>query len=126
MRITEIDSMQSLIQPHGSPDGQGLRLQITDAPQVFSIVTTPTPASLPLSCNSTALALPLCGSEVDFEKTDEMSWKATNAFNLFNFADSAGGVKLCQRASMSAVVWVNGTLREVGGGIGVVEVHHRL
>ena len=118
--------MQFLIQPDGSSDGQDFRLQITDAPKVLNIVTTPTPASLPLSYNSTELTLPLCGSGVDFEKTDQkMTWKATNTFNLFNFVDFAGGVTLYQRVSVSGVVWVNGTAREVGGGIGVVEVYHR-
>ena len=118
--------MQFLIQPDGSSDVQDFRLQITDAPKVLSIVTTPTPASLPLSYNSTGLTLPLCGSGVDFKKTDQkMTWKATNTFNLFNFVDFAGGVTLYQRVRVSGVVWVNGTAREVGGGIGVVEVYHR-
>jgi hypothetical protein len=40
---------------------------------------------------------PTCDSGVDFEKTDQkMSWKATNAFNLFNFVDIAGGATLYQ------------------------------
>jgi hypothetical protein len=55
--------MQFLIQPDGSSDGQDFRLQITDAPKVLSIVTTPMPASLPLSYNSTELTLPLCVSD---------------------------------------------------------------
>jgi hypothetical protein len=82
-------------QPDGCSDGQDSRLQITDAPKVPSIVTTPTPTSLPLSYNSTELTLPLCGSGVDFEKTDQkMTWKAMNTLNLFNFVYFAGGVTL--------------------------------
>jgi hypothetical protein len=75
----------------------------------------------------TELTLPLCGSGVDLKKTDQkMTWKATNSFKSFNFAvDFAGGVALYQSVSVSGVVWVNGTLREVGGGIGVVEAYHR-
>ena len=52
-----------------------------------------------------------------------MSWKVTNVFNLIAFVDFAGGVTLYQRASVSGVVWVSGTSREVGGGTGVVEVY---
>ena len=97
-------------------------LQITDAPKVLTIVATPTPASLPLSYDSTELTLPLCGSGVDFEKADKkMNWKATNVFNVFAFVDLAGVIALYQRAG--GVVWVSGTSREVGGAIGVVEAY---
>jgi hypothetical protein len=121
-----IDSIKVLIQPDGLPDGQDFRLQITDASKVPNIVTTPTPASLPLSYNGTEHTLPLCGSGGDFEKTNQkMTWKATNTFNLFDFVNFAGGVTLYQRVRVSGVLWVNGTSREVGGGISVVEVYHR-
>jgi hypothetical protein len=53
-----------------------------------------------------------------------MSWKATDAYNLFDFVDFAGCVTLYQRASMGGVACVNKMSREVGGGIGVVEVYH--
>ena len=59
MGVTEIDSIQFLIQPDGSSDGQDLRLQITHAPKVLGIGTTPTSASLPLTYSSTELPL-LC------------------------------------------------------------------
>jgi hypothetical protein len=79
-------------------------LQITDAPKVLRIVTTPTPTSLPFSYNGAELTLPLCGSGIDFEKTDQkMTWKATNTYNLFNFIDFAGGVKLYQRVRVSGL-----------------------
>ena len=53
--------MQFLVQPDGSPDGQGFKPQITDTPKVFAIVTTSTPAPLPLPYNTIELTLPLCG-----------------------------------------------------------------
>jgi hypothetical protein len=50
------DRRDAIISPaDGAPDGREFRLQITDALNVLSIVTTPTPAYLPLSYNSTEL-----------------------------------------------------------------------
>jgi hypothetical protein len=59
---------------------------------------------------------------VDFRRTDEnVTWKATDIHSLFG---SAGGVILYRRVSVTEVMWVGETLKDVGGGVGVVEVHH--
>jgi hypothetical protein len=118
--------MQFLIQPDGLPTGQDFRIQITDAPEILSVVTTPKPVSLPLSFNNTEITLPMCGAGVDFKTTEKkMVWKATNSFNIFNFVDFAGGVTLYQRVDVTGVVWNNGTELKVAGGVGIVEVYHR-
>lgn len=54
----------------------------------------------------------------------KVTWKATNVSNLFNVVGFAGSVTLYQGVSTSGVVWVNGTSREVSGGIAVVEVYY--
>ena len=88
--------MQFLLQPdHAPPDSHVFKVQITDAPEVLRIVTTPKPISLPLSYESTELTLPICGPGIDFEHTDrKMVWKTTNMYNVFTFVDFAGGVTL--------------------------------
>jgi hypothetical protein len=124
--MAEIDSMQFLLQPDNSPDGQVFRIQITDAPEVLSVITNPKPASLPLTYDSTELTLPMCGSGIDFENTDQkMLWKANNMYTISKFVDFAGGVTLYQRVNITGVVWFNGAPREVSGGAGVVEVYHQ-
>ena len=119
--------MQFLIAPDGAPpDGQLFRVQITDAPKVLSVVTTPKPTSLPLSYDSTELTLPMCGTGADFDHTDQkMVWKTANMFNVFTFVDLAGGTTLYQHVNMTGVVWFDGVATEIAGGIGVVEVYHR-
>ena len=119
--------MQFLLQPdHSTEEGQVFKIQITDAPKVLKIVTEPTPASLPLSYHSTELTLPMCGSGVDFEKRKKkMNWKVTRINTLFKFVDFAGGVTLYQNVNITGAVWFEGAVREIAGGIGVVEVYHR-
>ena len=119
--------MQFLLQPdYAPPTSHVLKVQISDAPEVLSIVTTPKPVSLPLSYDSTELTLPMCGSGVDFERTDgKMVWKTTNMYNVFTFVDFAGSVTLYQHVNITGVVWIDGGPREVSGGIGIVEVYHR-
>jgi len=115
-----------LLQPGDSPESQVFRIQITDSPEVLSIITTPVPASLPLAYNSTEVALPLCGPGVDFEKTDQKTtWKMNNLHNLFEFVDSAGGTTMYQMTDATTVAWVNGTLQEFTNGVGFVEVYLR-
>lgn len=118
--------MQFLLQPDNSPDGQVFRIQITDAPDILSIVTTPKPVSLPLTYNSTEITLPMCGSGVDFKHTHKkMTWTANYMHDLFDFVDFAGGVTLYRKVNITGVVWYDGAPMEVAGGIGVVEVYHR-
>lgn len=118
--------MQFLISPDGSPDDQVFRIQITDMPEVLSVVTTPKPASLPLSYDNTELTLPVCGPGADFKDTNQkMTWKTTNLYNMFTFVDFAGGVTLYQKVNVSAVVWFDGASMEISNGVGVVEVYHR-
>ena len=118
--------MQFLVQQDNVPNSQVFRIQINDAPEVLSIVTTPTPASHPLSYNSTELTLPMCGSGVDFKHTHQkMVWKATSVYNMFTFVDFAGGVTLYQKVNITGLVWYEGAPVEVAGGTGVVEVYHR-
>ena len=118
--------MQFLVQPDNSPEGQVFRLQVTDVPEILSIATTPKPAPLSLTLTNTELAVPMCGSGVDFEKTDQkMTWKATAFRNLFNLVDRSGGVTSYQEVNMTGSVWFNGAPVEIVGGIGVVEVYRR-
>ena len=118
--------MQFLLQPDNSSDGEVFRLQITDAPEILSIVTTPKPVSLPLSYTGTELTLPMCGSGVDFKHThQQMIWKATSLYTMFTFVDFAGGVTLYQKVNVTGVVWFDGVPTEVSGGSGVVEVYHQ-
>ena len=118
--------MQYLLQPDGTTEGQVFRLQITDAPDILSIVTTPKPVSLPLSYDNTEITIPMCGPGADFEHGDQkLKWKANNVRNLLTFVDFAGGVTLYQEVNITGVLWVNGTSLQVAGGIGVVEVYHR-
>lgn len=118
--------MQYLAQPDSGIDDQVFRLQITDVPDLLSIVTTPKPVSLPLSFESTELTLPLCGPGADYEDGDmKMTWKANNIGTLFNFVDFAAGSTLYQQVNITGVVWVNGTTMDVAGGVGIVEVYHR-
>lgn len=125
--VVEVDSVQYLVQPdNDGSEEQVFRLQITDAPELLSIFTTPKPVSLPLAYESTELTLPMCGPGADFEGGEtKMTWKANNVRNLFNFVDFAMGSTLYQQVNVTGVVWVNGTSREVAGGIGIVEVYHR-
>ena len=118
--------MQYLIQADDGAEDQVFRLQITDTPDILSIVTTPQPESLPLSYENTVLTVPMCGPGADFEGGDQkMVWRATNVRNLINFIDFAGGSTLYQEVNMTGVVWVDGMAREIAGGIGVVEIYHR-
>ena len=118
--------MQLLLQPDNTSEGQVFRLQVTDAPGVLTAVTTPKPVSLPLSYESTELALPMCGPGAHFRHADQkMKWKTTGVRHVHDFVDLAGGVTLYQSINITGVVWVNGTSREVAGGIGIVEVYHR-
>ena len=116
--------MQFLIQPDSSSERQVFRIQITDAPGVLSVATTPSPASLPLSFDSTELTLPMCGPGADSEN-QKMTWKAKNMYTAFKFVDPAGGVTLYQKVNMTGVLWFGGAPMEVAGGVGVVEVYHR-
>ena len=118
--------MQYFIEADGDPKEQVFRLQITDAPDILSIVTTPQPLALPLSYENTVLTLPMCGPGADFEDGDRKTvWKANNVRNLINFVDFSNGSTLYQVVNMTGVVWLDGEEREITGGIGVVEVYHR-
>ena len=118
--------MQLTLERDDSLDGQVFRIQITDVPDILNIVTTPTPASLPLGYNSTEISLLMCGPGSDFKNTSQdMALTMTNVSNLFDFTDSAGGVTLYQRVNATGVVWINGTSKALSGGIGVVELYYR-
>jgi hypothetical protein len=52
-----------------------------------------------------------------------MTWKVTSMFNSFGFVGFAGGTSLYQRVSVAGVMRVDGTSRDVGGGVDVVEVY---
>ena len=88
--------MQFSNQPDGSSDGQDYRIQITDVPKVLSIIATLTPAiPPPLSYGGTGLtSFVRIWSRLRENQPEEMSWKATDAYNLFDFVDSAGCVAL--------------------------------
>ena len=118
--------MQFLLQPDNATRGQIFRIQITDVPKVLSIVTTPTPASLPLSYHSTELTLPMCGLGADFDHTDQkMHWNVTSTAAVFEFIDFAGGMTLYHSVNITGVLWYDGAPVEVAGGVGIVEVYHR-
>jgi len=118
--------MQFLLQPDVSFEGNVFRIQITDVPEILSIVTTPTPASLPLSYEDTEITLPMCGPGANFEHTHQkMTWKTNNLYTMFKFVDLAGGVTLYQKVNVTGAVWFDGAPVEVAGGVGVVEVYHR-
>ena len=117
--------MQFLIQPDSGLESQVFRTQITDAPEVLSIVTTPSPVSGPLSFTSTELTLPMCGPGADSDNAQMMTWKANNMYTVLKFVDFAGGITLHQKVNMTGILWFNGTATEVAGGIGIVEVYHR-
>ena len=118
--------MQFLIQPENDPESQVFRIQITDAPQTLSIVTTPSPASQPLSFDSTEITLPMCGPGSDSDSAHKtMTWKANNMYTVLKFVDFAGGVTLHQKVNMTGLLWFNGTAMEISGGIGIVEVYHK-
>ena len=126
MCFIEVDSVQYLIQPDDGPEEQVFRLQITDVPDLLNIVTTPKPVSLPLSYENTVLTFPMCGPGADFENGEsKMTWKASKVRQLFNFVDFALGSTLYQEVNVTGVVWVNGTARQVAGGLGIVEVYHK-
>ena len=118
--------MQLLLQPDNVAAGQAFRLQVTDAPDVVSIVTTPKPETLPPAFESTELTLPFCGPGADFNDHKQlMTWKASNMFTITDFVDFSGGITTYRRVNMSGVVWSNGTAVEIAGGVGIVEVYHR-
>ena len=118
--------MQYLLQAENDPENQVFRLQVTDSPDVLSVVTTPKPVALPLSYNSTAISVPLCGPGVDFKHTHKkMTWTAHNLYTITNFVDFSGGSTLYQKVNITGLVWYNGAPVEVAGGIGIVEVYHK-
>lgn len=118
--------MQYLIQAENDPENQVFRLQVTDVPDLLSVVTTPKPVGLPLSYIGTDISTPMCGPGVNFKNTDKkFSWKVHNMFNITNFVDFAGGSTLYQRVNITGVVWYDGAPVEFAGGVGVVEVYHR-
>ena len=82
-----------MIQPDSS-EGQGSRIQITDAPSSHRRQDAKT--CLPLSYDSTGLTLPICEPEADHE-SKKMTWKANKMYTAFGFADTAGGVALYQK-----------------------------
>jgi len=47
------------------------------------------------------------------------------AQKIFDFVDFAESVTSYQRMKVDAVVWVDGKLVGVSGGIGLAEVYHR-
>ena len=118
--------MQLLVQADNDPENQVFRIQITDAPDELSIVTTPSPASSPSSYTGTELTLPMCGPGAESDPTHKkMTWKVNNMYTVLKFIDTAGGVTLHQRVNMTGILWFNGTATEIAGGIGMVEVYHR-
>ena len=122
----EINSMHFLLQLDYSSDGEVCRLQITEAPEILSIVTTPKPASIHLSYTCTGLALPMCGSGICSKHTHQrMIRKASNLYTMFTLVDVAGGVMLYQLVNVTVIIWFDGTPKDVSGGSGVVDVYHR-
>ena len=116
--------MQYLAQPDGGYGDQVFRIQMTDAPDALSIVTTPKPVGLPVLYNGTEITLPMCGPGADPTK-DKMVWKAHNMFAFIDFVDFANGHTLSQRVNMTGHLWVNGTATDIAGGLGMVEIYHR-
>jgi len=117
--------MQFLVQSDPATEDQVFRIQITDAPKVLSIVTTPKPESIDLSYTSTEITLPMCGPGADPKKEEKMVWTAHNALDMYKFVDFAGGVTIYQKVNMTGVVWFDGVAQPFAGGIGVVEIYHR-
>ena len=116
--------MQYLAQPDGDAEEQVLRIQMTDAPDAFNIVTTPKPVGIPILYNGTEITLPMCGPGADPEK-DRMTWKVHNMYNFIDFLDFANGHTMYQRVNMTGHVWVDGKAVDFAGGIGTVEIYHR-
>lgn len=115
-----------LLQPGNSPQSQAFSIQIINVPDILSVVTTPTPTSLPLTYSSNKLTPPMCGPGADLGNRDQkMTWNLTSALNLFHVVDSRGGVILYQRANVTGVVWTNGTSHGTTNCPGFVEVYHR-
>ena len=99
------------------------RLQVTNDPAIFSVVTTPKPVGLPLSFNSSEITLPMCAPGAS-EKDGKMVWQATKFITTGDRVDLAGGHILYNRVNVTGQVWSNGTVVQVAG-IGMVEVYHR-
>lgn len=122
--FAEVQSIQYLAHDE-SDKGEGFRFQATDAPDLFEIVTTPKPTGLPVLYNGTEITLPMCGSGADSKK-GKMTWKVNNMYTAIDFVDFALGHTLTQRVDIKAHMWVDGKAKDVSGGLGIVEIYHRL
>ena len=116
--------MQYLAQPDSYSEGQAFRIQLTDAPDAFKIVTTPKPVGIPIYFNTTEITLPMCGPGADPEK-DQMSWKVHNIYTFDDFVDFTGGHTMYQRVNMTGHVWMDGKAMDFADGFGIVEIYHR-
>ena len=79
-------------------------LQIAGAPEVTSVVVTPTLASLALSHDNTKPTLHICGFGDDFKRIDKVTWKATVVHGPLGSVDFAGGVTLRRRVNVTEAV----------------------
>ena len=116
--------MQFLAQADGDEENQVLRIQMTDAPDALSIVTTPKPVGIPIYYNGTEITLSMCGPGAD-PKKDQMTWKVHNMFAFLDFLDFANGHTMTQRVNITGHMWVDGAAVDFAGGLGMVEVYHR-
>ena len=62
--------MQFLAQADGDDEDQVLRIQMTDALDALSIVTTPKPVGIPIYYNGTEIALSMCGPGAAYHDLD--------------------------------------------------------
>ena len=62
--------MQFLAQADGDDEDQVLMIQMTDALDALSIVTTPTPVGIPIYYNGTEIALSMCGPGAAYHDLD--------------------------------------------------------
>ena len=116
--------MQFLAQlDHVSSEDQVFRLQVTDDPEILSVVTTPKPVGVPVSYDSSEITLPTCAPGAS-DKDGKMIWKANKVFTIFDQVDLANGHTVYNRVNVSGQMWSNGTVVDISG-IGMVEVYHR-
>jgi len=122
----EVQSMQFSLQPDGPEVTQDFRLQLTDVPDILTIVTSPKPEIVPPPFDYSELTLPFCGPGADFgDNKHQMTWKVWNNYKLTDFVDFAGGITTYRHVNMTGTIWYNGSAIDVAGGIGIVEVYHR-
>ena len=121
--FAEVSAVQFLQADGYSGDDQVFRLQVTDD-KILDIVTTPTPSTSPPIYDGTVITVPMCGPG-SADCKDMMVWKINKMVQFDDFIDFAGAHTLYERVNVSAHMWIDGQVKDVDGGFGLVEVYHR-